>query len=62
VLKIKQKAFWPALEVAERIFRFMQNDILFKRNKEDGVPMFFGETLLKWKLMCTLFSNVKGLC
>jgi nicotinate-nucleotide pyrophosphorylase (carboxylating) len=32
------------VEVAEKVFRFMQPDIIFSANKQDGEKMVFGET------------------
>lgn len=44
VLKIKQDGILAGVDVAEKIFRFMQPDIRFKKNKEDGEKMQYGET------------------
>lgn len=44
VLKIKEEGILAGVAVAERIFRFMQPDIIFTGNKIDGSPMKYGET------------------
>jgi len=44
VLKIKQEGILAGVLVAEKIFRFMQKDIVFKTYKNDGDAMIFGET------------------
>jgi nicotinate-nucleotide pyrophosphorylase (carboxylating) len=43
VLKIKQEGILAGVEVAEKIFRFMQPDISFTAYKKDGEKMEFGE-------------------
>jgi len=44
VLKIKEDGILAGVEVAEKIFRFMQPDIVFTALKKDGEAMKFGET------------------
>jgi nicotinate-nucleotide pyrophosphorylase (carboxylating) len=44
VLKIKEDGVLAGVAVAEKIFRFMQPDIIFSANKQDGEKMVFGET------------------
>lgn len=44
VLKIKQDGILAGVDVAEKIFRFMQPAIVFKKMKQDGEPMVYGET------------------
>jgi nicotinate-nucleotide pyrophosphorylase (carboxylating) len=44
VLKIKEDGILAGVEVAEKIFRYMQPDIVFKAFKKDGEPMKYGET------------------
>jgi nicotinate-nucleotide pyrophosphorylase (carboxylating) len=44
VLKIKQDGILAGVTVAEKIFRFMQPDIVFAAYKKDGDSMRFGET------------------
>lgn len=44
VLKIKQDGILAGMDVAEKIFRFMQPDIRFKMNKQEGEKMQYGET------------------
>jgi nicotinate-nucleotide pyrophosphorylase (carboxylating) len=44
VLKIKQDGILAGMEVAEKIFRFVQPDILFTGFKKDGDPMSYGDT------------------
>lgn len=44
VLKIKQEGILAGVNVAEKIFRFMQKDIIFRPTKKDGEPMAVGET------------------
>ena len=43
VLKIKEDGILAGVSVAEKIFRFMQPDIVFTAFKKDGEPMKFGE-------------------
>ncbi|MFT3908822.1 MAG: carboxylating nicotinate-nucleotide diphosphorylase [Ferruginibacter sp.] len=43
-LKIKQEGVLAGVAVAEKIFSFMQKDIVFKTHKKDGEQMAFGET------------------
>ncbi|MEO5892682.1 MAG: carboxylating nicotinate-nucleotide diphosphorylase [Ferruginibacter sp.] len=43
VLKIKENGVLAGMEVAEKIFRFMQPDIMFTRDKKDGDEVVFGE-------------------
>lgn len=43
VLKIKQDGILAGVEVAEKIFRFMEPDVEFIRQKKDGSIMKFGE-------------------
>ncbi|GAB2835958.1 nicotinate-nucleotide diphosphorylase [Ferruginibacter profundus] len=44
VLKIKQDGILAGVAVAEKIFRYMQPDIVFTAYKKDGDAMTFGET------------------
>jgi nicotinate-nucleotide pyrophosphorylase (carboxylating) len=43
VLKIKQDGLLAGVSIAEKIFRYMQPDIIFKAYKKDGDTMRFGE-------------------
>jgi len=43
VLKIKEDGILAGVAVAEKIFRYMQPDIIFSSNKNDGEQMKFGE-------------------
>ena len=43
VLKIKEDGVIAGVEVAEKIFRYMQPDVIFERLKEDGEQMKYGE-------------------
>lgn len=43
VLKIKEDGVLAGMEVAEKIFRFMQADIIFTAFKKDGDSMKYGE-------------------
>ncbi len=43
VLKIKEEGTLAGVAVAEKIFRFMQPDIIFTINKNDGEQMKYGE-------------------
>jgi nicotinate-nucleotide pyrophosphorylase (carboxylating) len=43
VLKIKQDGILAGMEVAEKIFRYMQPDIVFTAYKKDGDAMQFGD-------------------
>lgn len=49
VLKIKQDGILAGMEVAEKIFRFMQPDIEFIALKKDGDEMRFGEIAFEVK-------------
>ncbi len=44
VLKIKEAGVLAGVAVAEKIFRYMQPDIVFASTKKDGEQMVFGET------------------
>jgi nicotinate-nucleotide pyrophosphorylase (carboxylating) len=44
VLKIKQDGILAGVAVAEKIFRYMQPDIIFTPYKKDGDSMQYGET------------------
>ena len=44
VLKIKQEGILAGVKVAEKIFRYMQPDIVFNKFKDDGEQMIYGET------------------
>ena len=44
VLKIKQDGILAGMQVAEKIFRHMQPDVIFTPYKHDGEQMFIGET------------------
>lgn len=44
VLKIKEDGILAGMEVAEKIFRYMQPDIVFTAFKKDGEAMQYGET------------------
>jgi len=44
VLKIKEDGLLAGVEVAEKIFRFMQPNIIFTAFKKDGDEMKYGET------------------
>lgn len=44
ILKIKDNGILAGVEVAEKIFRYMQPDVIFTSFKEDGDEMKFGET------------------
>ena len=44
ILKIKEEGILAGLAVAEKVFRFVQEDIVFKPYKKDGERMIFGET------------------
>lgn len=43
ILKIKEDGILAGMDVAEKIFRFMQPDIVFTAYKKDGEAMKFGE-------------------
>ncbi|MFT3979895.1 MAG: carboxylating nicotinate-nucleotide diphosphorylase [Ferruginibacter sp.] len=49
VLKIKQDGILAGMEVAEKIFRFMQPDVIFTPYKKDGEAMLFGEIAFEVK-------------
>ena len=44
ILKIKEDGILAGMEVAEKIFRYMQPDIVFTAFKKDGDAMLYGET------------------
>jgi len=44
VLKIKEDGILAGMEVAEKIFRHMQPDVVFTPFKQDGDAMHYGET------------------
>ena len=44
VLKIKQDGVLAGMQIAEKIFRFVQPDIIFTAFKKDGDEMVYGET------------------
>ena len=44
VLKIKEDGILAGMQVAEKIFRHMQPDVIFTPYKYDGEQMFIGET------------------
>jgi len=44
VLKIKQDGILAGMNVAEKIFRYMQPDTVFNKFKNDGEQMVYGET------------------
>ncbi len=44
ILKIKQDGVLAGMEIAEKIFRFVQPDIVFTPIKKDGDEMKYGET------------------
>ncbi len=47
VLKIKDNGVLAGVSVAEKIFRYMQPDIVFTSTKKDGEQMVFGENAFK---------------
>jgi nicotinate-nucleotide pyrophosphorylase (carboxylating) len=49
VLKIKQDGLLAGMQVAEKIFRFMQPDIEFSATKKDGDLMKYGEQAFEVK-------------
>lgn len=49
VLRIKEDGVLAGVEVAEKIFRFMQPDIVFDAEKKDGEEMKYGEIAFKVK-------------
>ena len=44
VLKVKEDGLLAGIKVAEKIFRFMQPDVIFTTLKSDGEVMQYGET------------------
>lgn len=44
ILKIKEEGVLAGMEVAERIFRYVQHDVVFTAFKKDGDVMNIGET------------------
>jgi nicotinate-nucleotide pyrophosphorylase (carboxylating) len=51
VLKIKEDGVLAGMQVAEKIFRHMQADIVFTAFKKDGDDMKFGETAFEVKAL-----------
>ena len=49
VLKIKEEGILAGVEVAEKIFRYMQPDIIFTSFKKDGDAMQYGEKAFEVK-------------
>ncbi|MBS1753114.1 MAG: carboxylating nicotinate-nucleotide diphosphorylase [Ferruginibacter sp.] len=49
VLKIKENGILAGVAVAETIFRYMQQDIIFNAFKKDGDTMQYGETAFELK-------------
>jgi nicotinate-nucleotide pyrophosphorylase (carboxylating) len=49
VLKIKEDGILAGVDVAEKIFRYMQPDIVFTAFKKDGDTMQYGETAFEVK-------------
>ena len=49
ILKIKEDGILAGMEVAEKIFRYMQPDITFTAFKKDGDSMKYGETAFEVK-------------
>jgi nicotinate-nucleotide pyrophosphorylase (carboxylating) len=49
VLKIKEDGILAGVEVAEKIFRFMQPDIVFSVFKKDGEAMKYGDIAFEIK-------------
>ncbi|MEP7255626.1 MAG: carboxylating nicotinate-nucleotide diphosphorylase [Ferruginibacter sp.] len=49
VLKIKEDGVLAGIDVAEKIFRYMQPDIVFTAYKKDGEDMKFGEIAFEVK-------------
>ena len=51
ILKIKEDGVLAGMEVAEKIFRHMQADIVFTAFKKDGDTMHYGETAFEVKAL-----------
>ena len=51
ILKIKEDGVLAGMEVAEKIFRHMQADIVFTAFKKDGDEMKYGETAFEVKAL-----------
>ncbi len=51
ILKIKEDGVLAGMEVAEKIFRHMQADIVFTAFKKDGDDMKYGETAFEVKAL-----------
>jgi nicotinate-nucleotide pyrophosphorylase (carboxylating) len=49
VLKIKEDGILAGMDAAEKIFRYMQSDIVFTAFKKDGDAMHYGETAFEVK-------------
>lgn len=51
ILKIKEEGIVAGMEVAERIFRYVQPDVVFTAFKKDGDVMNIGETAFEVKAL-----------
>ena len=51
ILKIKEDGVLAGMEVAEKIFRYMETDIVFTAFKKDGDIMKYGETAFEVKAL-----------
>ena len=51
ILKIKQEGIIAGMEVAEKIFRFMEPGIVFKAQKKDGDTMTYGDIAFEVEAM-----------
>ena len=49
ILKIKQNGILAGINVAEKIFQYMQNDVSFLALKEDGDAMLYGQNAFEVK-------------
>ena len=49
ILKIKQNGILAGINVAEKIFHYMQNDVSFLALKEDGDAMLYGQNAFEVK-------------
>ena len=58
VLKIKEDGVLAGISVAEKIFRFIQSDIVFTAYKKDGDEMKFGE--MAFEVQAKVHTILKG--
>ncbi len=61
ILKIKQDGILAGMEVAEKIFRMKDPEVVFSPNKHDGEPMRLGEIAFEVESFIRTILNVERL-